>query len=178
MGPASRPWVKTITAWRKRLFAILEAITFVLVLVLLVLIALQVFTRYVLHAALPWTEEVARMVLVWMVMLGAAIAMERKEHYAIAVLSSHFRGALRLWVLIATNLMGIVFLVVLVHYGMQYMLVNMKTIYVSTAVSRGWIYLAMPVGAVLMTASLIMQSIEAWFDGDAARDGPDAASVR
>ncbi|MBI3372575.1 MAG: TRAP transporter small permease [Betaproteobacteria bacterium] len=160
--------------WRVKFFTGMEAVLFVLVLALLVLIALQVFTRYVMQAALPWTEEVARMVLVWTVMLGAAIAMERNEHYAITVLSDRFRGATRIWVLVITNLLGMVFLVALAYQGAQYMSANMKTTYVSTQVSRGWVYLALPVGSVIMFASLVLHSIEVWSGGD---DAPAAAHV-
>lgn len=159
-------WIAGLADGRRRFFAVLEALLFVHVIVLLALILLQVFTRYVMHAALPWTEEVARMVLVWTVMLGAAIAMERKEHYAITVLSARFRGPLRFWVLIVTNVLGVVFLVALVRYGAEYMSANMRTTYVSTQVSRGWVYLSLPVGAVIMVMSLALHSIEAWFRRD------------
>ena len=150
--------------WRRKCFAAMEAILFILVLSLLALIALQVFTRYVLQAALPWTEEVARMLLVWTVMVGAAIAMERKQHYAITVLSSGFRGVTRMAVLLVTNVLGLVFLVALVRYGSDYAAANVKTVYVSTQVSRAWIYLAMPLGAAIMGMSLILHSIEVWLN--------------
>lgn len=166
-------WLATLAGSRRRFFAGLEALLFVHVVVLLALIVLQVFTRYVMHAALPWTEEVARMVLVWSVMLGAAIAMERKQHYAITVLSDRFQGVLRLAVLLATNALGVIFLIALVRHGAEYMSANMRTTYISTQVSRGWVYLSLPVGAVIMAASLLLHSIEAWF----RRDAPPAAPV-
>jgi TRAP-type C4-dicarboxylate transport system permease small subunit len=177
---ADRRAIATLQHWRRKFFAAVEAVLFVLVIALLVLIALQVFTRYVLQASLPWTEEVARMVLVWAVMLGAAVAMERNEHYAITVLSAGFRGATRKVVLIATNVLGLVFLVALVGYGAEYMAVNMKTVQVSTQISRGWIYLAMPVGATIMGLSLILHSIKAWLDrgdGPAPTGGPGGPDV-
>lgn len=177
---ASKGTVAVLKDWRRQFFSGVEAVLFLLVLSLLVLIALQVFTRYVLQASLPWTEEVARMVLVWAVMLGAAVAMERNEHYAITVLSARFRGAIRMSVLIATNILGLMFLVVLIRYGTEYMSANMKTVYVSTQVSRGWIYLAMPVGATIMGLSLILHSIEAWLDrgeGPVPAGGPATPDV-
>jgi TRAP-type C4-dicarboxylate transport system permease small subunit len=164
------PWLVTAARWRQRFYAGVEAIVFVLVLVLLALVLLQVFTRYVMHMALPWTEEVARMVLVWTVMLGAAIAMDRKQHYVITILSDHFRGWLRVGVLVATNVMGVVFLAALVRYGADYMAANMRTTYVSTQFSRGWVYLSLPVGSAMMIASLVVQSFETWFErGEPAR---------
>jgi TRAP-type C4-dicarboxylate transport system permease small subunit len=117
------------------------------------------------------------MVLIWTVMLGAAIAMERKQHYVINVLSDRFRGSVQRTVLIATNLLGVVFLVALVYYGAQYMFANMMTTYVSTQVSRGWVYLALPVGATIMAGSLLVHSIEAWFGRVADARGPTSVSV-
>jgi TRAP-type C4-dicarboxylate transport system permease small subunit len=169
--------IAVLKDWRRKFFSGVEAVVFVLVLVLLVLIALQVFTRYIMHAALPWTEEVARMMLVWMVILGAAIAMERKEHYAITVLSDRFRGATLLWVLVITNLLGVVFLAALAYHGAEYMSANMKTTYVSTQVSRGWVYLALPVGSVIMIASLALHSVEVWNRRDDASTAAQHASV-
>lgn len=161
--------IESLARWRRRAFACIEAVLFVHVIALLVLILLQVFTRYVMQAGLTWTEEVARMILVWTVMLGAAVAMERNEHYMITVLSARFRGAFRTWVLVVTNVLGLVFLVALVHYGSLYMAANMKTTYVSTGVSRGWVYLALPVGSAIMAGSLLLHSIEALIRGEIPR---------
>ena len=155
---------------RKRALAGLGAVLFVLVLALLALVLLQVLTRYVMQAAIPWTEEVARMVLVWMVMVGATIAAERNEHYAINFLSAKLRGVPRLLVLLLTNVMGLIFLLVLAVYGTQYVLANLQTVYVSTQTTKALVYVALPGGAVLMALSLVLQSIEAWIAG------PDAAT--
>ncbi len=66
-----------IRAARKNVVSLLEGFLFSMVLTLLTLVLLQVFTRYVMQLAIPWTEEVARIVLVWTVMLGATIAADR-----------------------------------------------------------------------------------------------------
>lgn len=147
------------------------------VVALLALILLQVFTRYVMQAGLTWTEEVARMILVWTVMLGASVAMERKEHYMITVVSARFRGAFRTWVLVITNVLGLAFLVALVHYGSLYMAANMKVTFVATGISRGWVYLALPVGAAVMACSLLSHSIEALAGRDVPRPGGSAPAL-
>jgi len=54
------------------------------VLAVLVLIVLWgVFTRFVLGDASEWTEELSRLLLVWLTMLGAAAASARAEHLGI-----------------------------------------------------------------------------------------------
>lgn len=168
---------QSLRTLRQRLFAVVEAALFVLSTALLALIALQVFTRYVLQASLPWTEEVARMVLVWMVMLGAAVAMERGEHYAITLISDRLRGTAKVAMLVATNILGVIFLVALAWYGGAYVVANMKTVYVSTQISRGWIYLAMPVGSAIMAFSLVSHSIEALSGGAAPASGTKLMDV-
>lgn len=159
--------VVALKSARLRFFQGLEVVLFVLVLALLALVILQVSTRYVLHSSLPWTEEVARMVLVWLVMIGAAIAAERKEQYAISFIFDRLRGSTRLVVLMATNLLGVAFLLALVFYGAEYVRTNMQTVYVATQLSKGYIYAAVPVGAIIMTGSLIAHAIEAWVLRDA-----------
>lgn len=168
MSTAGTAW-ESIARWRRRFFSAVEAALFVHVVALLVLIVLQVFTRYVLQVGVTWTEEVARMILVWTVMLGAAIAMERNEHYVITVFSLRFGRATRLWLLVVTNVLGLVFLVALVRYGSLYMAANLKTSYVATGVSRGWVYLALPVGAAIMAGSLLLHSIEALMTREAPK---------
>lgn len=171
----SESWIAYTKAGRKKMVSVLEATTFVMVLALLAMVILQVTARYVMQVSIPWTEEVARMILVWVVMIGATIAADRNEHYAITFLSGKLRGFPRLAMLIATNILGLVFLAVLVVYGTRYVMANMNTVYVSTQMSRAWVYAAMPGCAVLMAISLVFQSIEAWLAGaDAA---PKVATV-
>ena len=43
-----------------------------------VIVAVQVFARYVLRSPLAWTEQVARYLFIWMVMLGIPILFHRK----------------------------------------------------------------------------------------------------
>jgi len=158
------PTTELLKEWRTKCFSVIEAILFVQMIALLALILLQVLTRYVLQAAVPWTEEIARMLLVWLVMLGAAVATERSTHYLIVIFIEKFRGMARISVLIATNILGLIFLAVMVDAGIAYARANMHTVYISTQVSRGLIYLALPVGGAIMWLSLLLQSIEVWIN--------------
>lgn len=156
--------MKILPAWRTRIFQAVEAALFVLVLSILFLVALQVFTRYVLQAAVPWTEEVARMALVWTVMLGAAVSMERKAHYAISFLAARMRGRTKVVVTVATDLMGVTFLAVLAVSGTEYVLANLQNVFVATGISRSAVYVAVPLGAALMAFSLITHSLDVLFE--------------
>ena len=44
------------------------------------LVAVQVFFRYVLNQSLFWSEELARYLLIWLTFLGASCAYYRHAH--------------------------------------------------------------------------------------------------
>ena len=39
-----------------------------------------VVSRYVLHAPLVWSDELASILFLWLAMLGSAVAFRRTEH--------------------------------------------------------------------------------------------------
>jgi TRAP-type C4-dicarboxylate transport system permease small subunit len=155
------PLVRNLHAFRGRVYQVLEAVIFVLVMMVLAFVFTQVFTRYVLHTPVNWLEEAARMTLVWLVMLGAAVAAERREHYLINVITNLLPASVARVVLVLTNIVALGFLVVLTVKGFEYFQSGMSNYYVSLNVPRGYIYIAVPIGAILMGFSLATQSIEA-----------------
>lgn len=150
---------------RRKLFAALEPVIFVLVIAIMVLVSTQVFTRYVLQIPVNWLEEAARMLLVWLVMLGAAVAAERREHYLIDFVVRALPRRPALATLVVTNILGIVFLAILAAKGFDYFRAAFSTTYVSLNVPRAYVYVAVPLGALLMAFSLVSQSIEALVTG-------------
>ena len=66
-----------------------------LMVALVVDVFLGVFSRYVLHATFQWYDEVARLCFVWMVFLGAAVAVRRGAHFRLHLLIDRFGPRLR-----------------------------------------------------------------------------------
>lgn len=50
--------------------------------------AAQVFARYIFGSPFPWSEEVARLALIWMTFISAAFVMAERRHIAVDMLSS------------------------------------------------------------------------------------------
>ena len=69
---------------------IVEMIIALQVAILSVVVLLQVFFRYVLNYPLAWSEELSRFLLVWVVLLGAAIGVKRKSHFSIDIVFKKF----------------------------------------------------------------------------------------
>lgn len=49
------------------------------------LVFAQVLTRYVFLYSVPWMEELTRFLMIWMVLLGTAVAVKQKQHIVIDV---------------------------------------------------------------------------------------------
>jgi tripartite ATP-independent transporter DctM subunit len=76
--PALRyPWTAAVDTWIGR---IVEPVAAAILVIEIVILAAGVFSRYVLHNAIVWTDEVATILLLWLAMLGAVSAYRRREH--------------------------------------------------------------------------------------------------
>ena len=69
-----------------------EWLSAVLFFFILLVSLLQVFFRYVLNSPLTWSEETARYLCIFMVMLATSNALKRNAHIGIDVLTSKLPG--------------------------------------------------------------------------------------
>lgn len=85
----------------------------------------QVFSRYVLQDPSSYTEEIARFLLIWIGILGAAFASGRNEHLSINILPDKLKPAHRKKLTRFIDLLIIAFcLTVLIIGGGNLVLVN------------------------------------------------------
>jgi len=69
--------------WLRRL---IEGPTAVLVVVEMCVLFAGVFSRFVLHSPVTWSDELASILFLWLAMLGAVIALQRGEHMRLTAL--------------------------------------------------------------------------------------------
>ena len=82
-APSQRSAWRRLTAGYARLLTWLLAAS---VAVLVVPVSLQIFSRYTeLIPAYIWTEEMARFLFVWMIMLGAMLGVRESSHFVVDV---------------------------------------------------------------------------------------------
>ena len=133
-----------------RLNSVTEAVCCIFLLAMTVTVALQVICRYVLGAALTWSEEFSRYGLVWITFLGGAIAVKRGAHMGVEALVNALSGKTRRIVELFTLLAVMGFLVVAIIKGIQLALFNMNHHSPAMGVPMGVVYLAIPTGCLLM----------------------------
>jgi TRAP-type C4-dicarboxylate transport system permease small subunit len=123
---------------------------------------IQVFFRYVLDAALPWPEETARIMIVWLSFLGAYMAMRERKHIGFSVLVEKLPPRPRAVVNLIGRLLVIGFLVVVVKEGVRFVREHVDIPMPYTDVSTGWVvYSVFPVAGALMLFQSLVDIAEA-----------------
>ena len=83
------------------------------------IVALQVFSRYVLNSSPSWTEATSIMVMSWFIFLGAAVGVRESFHMGFDVLVHFLPESTAPWMRAISDLAILVFALGMVVYGMQ-----------------------------------------------------------
>lgn len=98
----------------------IETLLFGLGLSMALLVALQVFFRYVLNHSLFWSEELARFMLVWLSFLGASTAYKRGVHPGVDLLTARLSPFFRTACAHLVHLVSLLFFIAMIIYGVQF----------------------------------------------------------
>lgn len=121
--------------------------------VLVINVVWQVFSRYVLNAPSTFTDELARFLLIWISLLGAAYYSGKNRHIAIDVLPQRLGSSARLKLNILINALIIAFaLCVLVIGGgmMVYTTYTHLQLTPTLQMPMAFVYLIGPISGLLV----------------------------
>ena len=137
-------WLRVLLEWTAGL----------LLFVLLVVGVLQVTSRYTGLMFVPWTEEVARLLFVWVVWIGAAAAIFRGSHIRFDFLVERLPRAMQAGIGTAVTLGVAGFLLLLVHRAYEIVRSTSST-FITIDLSVKYTYLSVVVGSSLMLVGLL-----------------------
>jgi TRAP-type C4-dicarboxylate transport system permease small subunit len=116
--------------------------------VLIVPVSLQIFARFTqLIPAYIWTEELARFLFIWMVMLGAMIGVREGTHFEVDVwpeLGRRTNALLR----IVSHVFVLVFALVFVWWGIEFVRFGWDQLSEIAELPMWTIFLAWPVAGI------------------------------
>lgn len=139
---------RTINTW-------IECSLFGLGLSMSIIIAVQVFCRYVLNHSLFWSEELARYLLVWLTFLGACVAYYRHVHPGIDVIYAKMPDGIRKATAIAVHLLSMTFFGIMIIFGIKFAYFVRLQISPALYLPKWLVFSIIPIsGAVLMLHSL------------------------
>lgn len=121
---------------------------------------IQIIFRYLLHQPIYWSEEFPRFILIWLTFLGSAIAMKNRSHLSISLLTNRLAVQKRIWVQFFANLLSLLFISILVWGGIIIAILTMPNRTAALQMPTGLVYLAVPVGGIIMIIYLLKNTIE------------------
>ena len=128
----------------------LKKILVVLLSVFTVIVMMQVIARYVLNSPLTWSEQVARYLFIWMIMLGTSLAFRMKIHIAFDMVLNRFPPLLKRIVQFGNVALVAIFSCYWFVKSMDLVMRSTRTIAAGIEIPMNFIYVAQPVGAALL----------------------------
>ncbi len=130
--------------------------------VMVVLLFLQVVSRYVFRNSISFTEEIAIVLFILSVYLGAVGATRRRQHLKIEVVTNLLKPKAQTVLAVIAN---IVFMItnVFIIYGLIGVVANLKRFGMTTAITEipKWaIYSVLPISFAAITIRLIEDTVK------------------
>ena len=114
------------------------------------IVVLQVFSRYLFNHSFVWAEELVRYLMIWMVMIGAALVQSRNEHIRIDLIPRLAGPRGRRLLETGFRLCTLLFLGIIVIKGVEIAWFNRMFESSGLRISMLWPTLAIPVGGILI----------------------------
>lgn len=126
----------------------------------------QVFTRFVLRNPSPYTEELARYLLIWVGLMGASYAVSKRMHLAIDVLTARWKGKRKyvseLFIQACIFLFAL-FVMVIGGKSLVNITLSLEQVSAALRVKIGYVYLVVPLSGILImfySAILLGESVQ------------------
>jgi TRAP-type C4-dicarboxylate transport system permease small subunit len=127
----------------------LKIVLLVLVSGIVVTTVLQIVARFILMVSIPWTDELARYLMIWASFVGLGVAYRKRELISVGFFREKLPQHLLKVALLVSDLLCSVFSIVIVIYGFKLCFLNAGQVSPSMRVSLGIVYAIIPMGCLL-----------------------------
>jgi TRAP-type C4-dicarboxylate transport system permease small subunit len=113
---------------------------------------IQIVARVFFHAATPWTEEVAKTLIMWVTFIGGTGMLMKGEHLVVDFLSSMYTPAMKKIARIVFSGVYTFFSCFMLVFGSQLLMnpFSWRAVIPALLIPRGWQYMVIPLCMVFM----------------------------
>lgn len=145
--------------WLSRLDSLFEYAALLFLVAMTLIIAWQVFSRYVLNHTPNWSEELALVLMVWVGFFGIALGFRERLHIAIELFVRRMPERVQRVIEKAIYGLIVLFGLYLVVQGSQFTaLANLSTL-PGTGLPSGVLYACMPISGVMVCVYGLLQLV-------------------
>lgn len=138
---------------KEKLDTFLEKVLIVIMIIMVVNVLWQVFSRFIISSPSSFTEELARYSLIWISVLGAAYVAGKKMHLAIDLLPTKLKGRNQIIVEVIIELCILFFglaVMVIGGYNLVYISFLLGQLSAAMQIPIGYVYLVIPISGLFM----------------------------
>lgn len=143
-------WRGTVIALDRRIGGLVEAVAAFLVFAEILVLLTGVIARYVFHAPIVWSDELAAILFLWLSMLGAVVALRRGEHMRMTALVAMVSPPVRAYLDALAITAALALLLLIVYPAYDYASEELIVVTPALEISNAWRASALPVGMGLM----------------------------
>jgi TRAP-type C4-dicarboxylate transport system permease small subunit len=123
-----------------------------------------VFSRWNLQISAPWTEELARYLMIWAIFIGGAIVARRSDALAVEALVQAVPPSVGRPVKYCAHLMALAFYVCIFVLGIEWAKFGQSEMAPVLNVPKVYVYASMSVGAALTMLNAVTLLVETYID--------------
>lgn len=150
---------------------IVPSAVFALSLVMFLVVFAQVIFRYLLKHPLPWSEELARYLMVWVACLAAAEAYREKKHVGVSLVVGLLPAGAQGWAERLVHLAVLALMAVIVYQGARLSWLLRDQLSPALEIPMSWPYLAVPVGGLIVGLHAAAGLVQGWGPPPPAAEG-------
>ena len=165
---------------RITLCRLLEVALILAVAVLVLDVLWGVFTRYALSEQAKWSEELARFLLIWISLLGGAVAFGEKSHLGVDYFVGKFDSVARKFITIVGQIIVLFFAIsIFIIGGSQVVKDALAMEQMTPALNwkMGHVYLVLPIAGVFMILFTVEQLLETLLATESDDEAQSLSSV-
>jgi TRAP-type C4-dicarboxylate transport system permease small subunit len=117
---------------------------------MVVLLFLQVATRYIFRGHLLWAGEMAVWLFAWITYIGSVLLYVRKKHIVVDILSNILSDKIRTIVDMISSIIVLIFLTLLFYHSIPVVISYAKQQATSIAISKVFLFSSLTISCGLM----------------------------
>ncbi|MBN2441765.1 MAG: TRAP transporter small permease [Spirochaetales bacterium] len=143
-------FLKIVTVIDRFLGRLMKGVSILCMAVLLILLAGNVFVRFVPIMSFHWFDEIVRWAFAWLVFFGAAALWRENEHFRIQWLQVKLEGTIAGNILaLVLEFLSLFFFIVLTYFGMWHTIRATQWTPIFNLSVR-WMYVCVPINGFFM----------------------------
>ena len=121
-------------------------------------------TSFGLPISAPWTEELARYFMIWIIFLGGAIACRHAQLISLEIIVHRLPASIGKSVRYLALMVCVAFFALMANLGLEFLEFGSIETSPVMGIPKNWVYWAMPVGFAVMIMNTLCLLLESWIN--------------